>query len=112
MPAHAGASTASGGGSPDPRFRGGDNGGNCHAPARGRPGRRVAAAPWTPAFAGVTNAEHLRTLRSFQLMQMRRAPMFPSALFTAGEVVLGLSLTVFVGALIASVSDRVRLGRR
>jgi hypothetical protein len=38
--------------------------------------------------------------------------MFPSALFTAGEVVLGLSLTVFVGALIAGVSDRVRLGRR
>jgi len=35
--------------------------------------------------------------------------MFPSVLFTAGEIVLGLSLTVFVGALIATVGDRVRL---
>jgi hypothetical protein len=38
--------------------------------------------------------------------------MFPSALFMAGEIVLGLSITVFVGALIATVGDRVRVGRR
>ena len=38
--------------------------------------------------------------------------MFPSALFTAGEIILGVSLTVFVGALIASMGDRVRFGRR
>jgi len=37
---------------------------------------------------------------------------FVSPLFAAGEIVLGVSLTVFVGALIATVGDRVRSRRR
>jgi hypothetical protein len=35
-----------------------------------------------------------------------------SPLFAAGEIVLGLSLTVFVGAFIATVGDRARWPRR
>jgi hypothetical protein len=37
---------------------------------------------------------------------------FVSPLFAAGEVLLGLSLTVFVGALIATYGDRVGSRRR
>ena len=32
----------------------------------------------------------------------------PSSLLTAGELVLGLSLPMFVGALIAAFGDRIR----
>ncbi len=38
--------------------------------------------------------------------------LFPTPLFAAGEIILGLSLTVFVGALIASVGDRMKSHRR
>jgi len=37
---------------------------------------------------------------------------FVSPLFVAGEIVLGLSLTVFVGALIATFGDNVRSRQR
>ena len=37
---------------------------------------------------------------------------FVSPLFLAGEIVLGLSLTVFVGASIATIGERVRSPRR
>ncbi len=33
---------------------------------------------------------------------------FVSPLFAAGEILLGVSLTIFVGAFIASVGDRYR----
>jgi hypothetical protein len=38
--------------------------------------------------------------------------LFTSPLFVGGEIVLGLSLTVFVGALIATIGDSARSGRR
>jgi len=38
--------------------------------------------------------------------------LFATPLFVAGEIALGLSLTIFVGALIASVGDRINSGRR
>jgi hypothetical protein len=38
--------------------------------------------------------------------------LFPTPLFAAGEILLGLSLTVFVGSLIATLGDRVRARRR
>jgi hypothetical protein len=37
---------------------------------------------------------------------------FVSPLFLAGEIVLGLSLTVFVGASITTIGERVRSRRR
>ena len=38
--------------------------------------------------------------------------MLISPLFVGGEILLGFSLTVFVGALIATLGDRTRTGRR
>ena len=38
--------------------------------------------------------------------------LFPTPLFAAGEILLGLSLTVFVGSLIATLGERVRTPRR
>lgn len=38
--------------------------------------------------------------------------MFTSPLFVGGEILLGLSLTVFIGAFIATLSERARAGRR
>ena len=37
---------------------------------------------------------------------------FVSPLFIGGEILLGLSLTVFVSAWIATLSQRMRTGRR
>jgi hypothetical protein len=37
---------------------------------------------------------------------------FVSPLFIGGEILLGLSLTVFVGAWIANLGDRAHPGRR
>ena len=34
--------------------------------------------------------------------------LFPTPLFAAGEIFLGLSLTIFVGSPIATLGDRVR----
>jgi hypothetical protein len=38
--------------------------------------------------------------------------MFNSPLMVSGEILLGICLTIFVGALIATLSDRVRTTRR
>jgi hypothetical protein len=38
--------------------------------------------------------------------------MFNSLLMVGGEILLGISLTVFVGALIAASINRIRLNRR
>jgi hypothetical protein len=38
--------------------------------------------------------------------------MLTSPLFVGGEILLGLSLTVFIGAFIATLSARTRDGRR
>jgi hypothetical protein len=38
--------------------------------------------------------------------------MFNSPLMVAGEVLLGISLTVFVGTLIAACGNRMRTNRR
>lgn len=38
--------------------------------------------------------------------------LFPTPLFAAGEILLGLSLTIFVGSLIATLGERVRAYRR
>jgi len=38
--------------------------------------------------------------------------LFPTPLFVAGEIFLGLSLTIFAGSLIATLGDRVRTRRR
>jgi hypothetical protein len=40
------------------------------------------------------------------------AGMFTSALWVSGEILLGLSLTLFVGGMIATLADRTRMGRR
>jgi hypothetical protein len=40
------------------------------------------------------------------------AGMFTSPLMVGGEILLGISLTVFVGALIAACSNRMRTNRR
>jgi hypothetical protein len=37
---------------------------------------------------------------------------FTSTLLVSGEILLCFSLTVFVGALIATFGDRMRMGRR
>jgi hypothetical protein len=40
------------------------------------------------------------------------AGMFTSPLMVGGEILLGICLTVFVGALIATCSNRMRANRR
>ena len=41
-----------------------------------------------------------------------KAGMFTSTLWVSGEILLGLSLTLFVGGMIATLGDRARMGRR
>jgi hypothetical protein len=40
------------------------------------------------------------------------AGMFTSTLWVGGEILLGLSLTLFVGGMIATLGDRARMGRQ
>jgi hypothetical protein len=70
--------------------------------------------PW--AFLGLGNRwEHSSGSRVWLTgWGKRRTPMLhlflsPSPLMIAGEVVLGLSIPMFVGALIAGFGDRIRL---
>src|SRR3984957_20972492 len=61
-----------------------------------------------PPSSGVVNT-------SLTQRRTMEVPMFfqtVSPLFAAGEVLLGLSITMFVGALITTVSQNVRLRRR
>ena len=37
---------------------------------------------------------------------------FTSTLLVSGEILLGFSLTIFVGAMIATFGDRIRMSRR
>jgi len=41
-----------------------------------------------------------------------KAGMFTSTLWVSGEILLGLSLTLFVGGMIATLGDRAWMGRR
>jgi hypothetical protein len=47
-----------------------------------------------------------------ELRRTRMASQLATPLFIAGELLLGLSLTVFVGAFIATVGERYRSHRR
>jgi hypothetical protein len=70
-------------------------------PLRGRTGTLFRAHVFIPGQRQVDDA-----------WRMTMAGMFTSTLWVSGEILLGLSLTLFIGGMIATLGDRARMGRR